>query len=75
MKNKRELDYNSKSELVSMIVRLWIDVPDQIKRQKLMTFLLTNYRGFDLSTVDTLNAMPYDELEQMYNAMNFILNT
>ena len=75
MKNKRELDYNSKSELVSMIVRLWIDVPDQIKRQRLMTFLLTNYRGFDLSTVDTLNAMPYDELEEMYNAMIFILNT
>jgi hypothetical protein len=75
MKNKRELDYNSKSELVSMIVRLWIDVPDQIKRQKLMTFLLTNYRGFDLSTVNTLNAMPYDELEQMYNAMIFIINT
>jgi hypothetical protein len=75
MKNKRELDYNSKSELVSMIVRLWIDVPDQIKRQRLMTFLLTNYRGFDLSTVDTLNGMPYDELEQMYNAMIFILNT
>jgi hypothetical protein len=75
MKNKRELDYNSKSELVGMIVRLWIDVPDQIKRQKLMTFLLTNYRGFDLSTVDTLNAMPYDELEQMYNAMIFIINT
>jgi hypothetical protein len=75
MKNKRELDYNSKSELVGMIVRLWIDIPDQIKRQKLMTFLLTNYRGFDLSTVDTLNAMPYDELEQMYNAMTFILKS
>ena len=75
MKNKRELDYNSKSELVGMIVRLWIDIPDQVKRQKLMTFLLTNYRGFDLSTVNTLNAMPYDELEQMYNAMIFIINT
>jgi hypothetical protein len=75
MENKKELEYNSKSELVSMIVRLWIDVPDQIKRQKLMTFLLTNYRGFDLSTIDTLNAMPYDELEQMYKAMTFIINT
>jgi len=74
MKNKKEIDYNSKSELVSMIVRLWIDVPTQQQRIKLMSFLLSSYRGVNLSTIDTLNNMPYNELEELYNAMKFVLN-
>lgn len=75
MKNKREIEYNSKAELISMIVRLWVEVPTQVQRKKLMSFLLTSYRDVDLSTVDALNEMAYDELEEMYNAMNFVLKT
>lgn len=75
MKEKREIEYNSKAELISMIVRLWVEVPTQVQRKKLMSFLLTSYRDVDLSTVDALNEMAYDELEEMYNAMNFVLKT
>jgi hypothetical protein len=74
MKKKEEIDYNSKQELVQMIVRLWDSVPTYIVRQNLMEFLVSNYRGIDLSKLETLYSMPYNELERMYVAMKFILN-
>ena len=73
MKKKTELDYSSKQDLIQMIVRLWDNAPTAIARQKLMGFLLSNYRGMDLSKLQTLFDMPYDELERMYLAMTFII--
>jgi hypothetical protein len=74
MKKKQEIDYNSKEDLIGMIVRLWDSVPTSVARQNLMEFLISNYRGTDLSSMDTLLKMPYDELERMYVAMKFVLN-
>jgi hypothetical protein len=74
MKKKEEIDYNSKQELVQMIVRLWDSVPTYIVRQNLMEFLVSNYRGIDLSKLETLYNMPYNELERMYISIKFVLN-
>jgi len=74
MKKKQEINYNSKEDLIGMIVRLWDNVPTNVARQNLMAFLISNYRGMDLSSMDTLLKMPYDELERMYVAMKFVLN-
>lgn len=73
MKKKIELDYGSKQDLIQMIVRLWDSVPTAVARQKLMEFLISNYRGMDLSKMQTLLDMPYNELERMYIAMTFIV--
>jgi hypothetical protein len=74
MKKKVELDYNSKADLITMIVRLWDSVPTYVGKQRLMEFLISNYRGVNLSSMQTLLAMPYDELERMYLSMKFVLN-
>jgi hypothetical protein len=74
MKKKIELDYNSKEDLIGMIVRLWDSAPTYVAKQRMMEFLISNYRGVDLSSMDTLLKMPYDELERMYVAMKFVLN-
>jgi hypothetical protein len=74
MKKKQEIDYNSKQDLIQMIVRLWDSVPTNIARQNLMEFLISNYRGINLGSIQTLLDMPYDELERMYVAMKFVLN-
>jgi hypothetical protein len=74
MKKKIELEYNSKEELIKMIVRLWDSAPTYVAKQRMMEFLISNYRGVDLSSMDTLLKMPYDELERMYVAMKFVLN-
>jgi hypothetical protein len=39
-----------------------------------MEFLISNYRGVNLSSMQALLDMPYNELERMYNAMKFVLN-
>jgi hypothetical protein len=72
MKNKQELNYNSKAELISMIVRAWETVPNYVAKQRLMEFLLANYRGVDFSSLKALENMPYDELETMYRGIQFI---
>jgi hypothetical protein len=74
MKKKEEIDYNSKQDLIQMIVRLWDSVPTNIARQNLMAFLVSNYRGINLRSIQTLLDMPYDELERMYISMKFVLN-
>jgi hypothetical protein len=74
MKKKQEIDYNSKEELIKMIVDLWVGIPTNVMRQNLMAFLISNYRGTNLSSLQTLKDMPYDELERMYVGMKFILN-
>ena len=74
MKKKTELDYNSKEELIKMIVRLWDSAPTYVAKQRMMEFLISNYRGVNLSSMQTLLDMPYNELERMYNAMKFVLN-
>jgi hypothetical protein len=74
MKKKIELDYNSKQDLITMIVRLWDSVPTYVAKQRLMEFLVSNYRGINLSSIQTLLDMPYDELESMYVSMKFVLN-
>jgi hypothetical protein len=73
MKKKQEIEYNSKAELISMILRLWDNISERQAKQRLMSFLLSNYRGTDLSTKTSLDKMPYDELEKMYNAMCFVM--
>jgi hypothetical protein len=74
MKKKVELDYNSKEDLITMIVRLWDSVPTYVAKQRLMEFLVSNYRGINLGSIQTLLDMPYDELESMYVSMKFVLN-
>jgi hypothetical protein len=74
MKKKIEVEYESKHDLVIMILRLWDSVPTFVARQRLMEFLISNYRGVDLSSLQSLFVMPYDELERMYVAMKFVLN-
>jgi hypothetical protein len=74
MKKKIELDYNSKEELIKMIVRLWDSAPTYVAKQRMMEFLISNYRGVNLSSMQALLDMPYNELERMYNAMKFVLN-
>jgi hypothetical protein len=74
MKKKIELDYNSKEDLIKMIVRLWDSVPTYVAKQRLMEFLVSNYRGINLGSLQTLLDMPYDELESMYVSMKFVLN-
>lgn len=75
MKKKVEIEYNSKDELINMIVRLWDSVPSYVAKQRLMEFLIANYRGMDLKSLKTLQDMPYDELEKMYLAMKFVTNS
>jgi hypothetical protein len=74
MKKKIELDYNSKEDLITMIVRLWDSIPTYVAKQRLMEFLVSNYRGINLGSIQTLLDMPYDELESMYVSMKFVLN-
>jgi hypothetical protein len=74
MKKKIELDYNSKQDLITMIVRLWDSIPTYVAKQRLMEFLVSNYRGINLGSIQTLLDMPYDELESMYVSMKFVLN-
>jgi hypothetical protein len=74
MKKKQEINYNSKEDLIGMIVRLWDSAPTYVAKQRMMEFLISNYRGINLSSMDTLLKMPYDELERMYVAMKFVLN-
>jgi hypothetical protein len=74
MKKKIELEYNSKDDLIGMIVRLWDSVPTYVAKQRMMEFLITNYRGVNLASIQALLDMPYNELERMYNAMKFVLN-
>lgn len=73
MKKKVEIEYNSKEELIGMIVRVWDGIPNYIAKQNLMAFLVSNYRGQNLSSLDALRNMPYDELEKMYIAMKAIV--
>jgi hypothetical protein len=75
MKKKVEIEYNSKDELITMIVRLWESAPNYVAKQRLMEFLISNYRGMNLSSLQTLKDMPYNELEKMYNAMKFVTNS
>ena len=75
MKKKVEIEYNSKDELIGMIVRLWESAPNYVAKQRLMEFLISNYRGMNLSSLQTLKDMPYNELEKMYNAMKFVTNS
>jgi len=74
MKKKIEIEYSSKEELIQMIVRLWDSAPTYIAKQRMMEFLITNYRGMDLSSLKTLREMPYNELEKMYLAVKFVSN-
>jgi hypothetical protein len=74
MKKKTQVEYDSKQELIGMIVRLWDSAPTSVIRQNLMAFLISNYRGVNLASMQTLLDMPYNELERMYNAMKFVLN-
>jgi hypothetical protein len=74
MKKKVELEYNSKEELITMIVRLFDSSPTYVAKQRMMEFLVSNYRGINLGSLQTLKNMPYDELEEMYVAMKFISN-
>jgi hypothetical protein len=75
MKKKVELEYNSKEELIIMIVRLWDSTPTYVAKQRMMEFLVSNYRGINLGSLQTLKDMPYDELEEMYVAMKFVSNS
>jgi hypothetical protein len=74
MKKKTQVEYDSKQELIGMIVRLWDSAPTSVIRQNLMAFLISNYRGVNLASMQTLLDMPYNELERMYNAIKFVLN-
>lgn len=74
MKKKIEIEYSSKEELIQMIVRLWDSAPTYIAKQRMMEFLIANYRGMDLSSLKTLREMPYNELEKMYLAVKFVSN-
>ena len=74
MKKKVEIEYNSKEELIQMIVRLFDSAPTYIAKQRMMEFLIANYRGIDLSSLKTLQEMPYNELEKMYLAVKFVSN-
>jgi len=75
MKKKVEIEYNTKDELIKMIVRLWESAPTYVVKQQLMEFLISNYRGFDLSSLQTLKDMPYNELEKMYLSLKFLTNS
>ena len=74
MKKKIEIEYSSKEELIQMIVRLWDSAPTYVAKQRMMEFLIANYRGMDLSSLKTLREMPYNELEKMYLAVKFVSN-
>jgi hypothetical protein len=58
-----------------MIVRLWEDAPTYVAKQQLMEFLISNYRGVNLSSLQTLKDMPYNELEKMYLSLKFLTNS
>ena len=75
MKKKVEIEYNTKDELISMIVRLWENAPTYVAKQQLMEFLVSNYRGINLSSLQTLKDMPYNELEKMYLSLKFLTNS
>lgn len=75
MKKKIEIEYSSKEELIQMIVRLWDSAPTYVAKQRMMEFLIANYRGMDLSSLKTLREMPYNELEKMYLAVKFVSNS
>jgi hypothetical protein len=75
MKKKVEIEYNSKDELIGMIVRLFDSAPTYIAKQQLMGFLISNYRGVNLSSLQTLKDMPYNELEKMYLSLKFLTNS
>lgn len=75
MKKKVEIEYNSKEELITMIVRLWDNAPTYVAKQRLMEFLVSNYRGINLSSLQTLKDMPYNELEKMYLSLKFLTNS
>lgn len=72
MKNKKELHYSTKQELIGMIIQLWEDAPTYVSRQRIMEFLIASYRDLDLSKLDTLKSMSYDDLEKMYVTMQFL---
>lgn len=74
-KNQLSIDYSSKEELITMIVRLFDSAPNYIAKQKIMEFLIANYRGVNLGSLTTLREMPYNELEKMYVAMKFVSNS
>ena len=74
MKKKIELEYNSKEELIAMIVWLFHSSPNYIAKQRMMEFLISNYKHINLGSLQTLKDMPYDELEEMYVAMKFVSN-
>ena len=74
MKNKKELLYSTKQELIGMIVKLWDDAPTYVSRQRIMEFLISSYRDLDLTKLDTLKEMSYDDLEKMYITMQFLSN-
>ena len=80
MKNKKDknllsIEYSSREELIQMIVRLFDSAPTYIAKQKMMEFLIANYRGVNLRSLTTLQEMPYNELEKMYIAMQFVSNS
>jgi hypothetical protein len=75
MKKKVEIEYNTKEELITMIVRLWENAPTYVAKQQLMEFLISNYRGVNLSSLQTLKDMPYNELEKMYLSLKFLTNS
>lgn len=72
-KEKVPITYSSKQELIEMIVRLWVEA-DSAHQLKLIRFLVSNYRGVNLSSVKTLNEMAYDDLEKMYLGMHFVMS-
>jgi hypothetical protein len=71
-KEKPQVEYNSKTHLIEMILVLINNAPI-MRRRSLMEFLLMNYRGFNLSSVETLKNMPYDELERMYISIKYVI--
>ena len=80
MKNKKDknllsIEYSSKEELIQMIVRLFDSTPTYVAKQRMMEFLIANYRGINLRSLTTLQEMPYNELEKMYVAMQFVSNS
>jgi hypothetical protein len=78
MKNKEKksslIEYSSKQELIQMIVRLFDSAPTYVAKQNIMEFLISNYRGVNLSSLKALQEMPYDELEEIYAAIKFVSN-
>jgi len=71
-KEKPQVEYHSKTHLIEMILVLINNAPN-MRRRPLMEFLLMNYRGLNLTSVETLKNIPYDELERMYISIKYVI--